>query len=281
MQGILLPEYEKVEKIEELELTLRKIKFPCFIKPIELTSTGKAKKLQNFKEALDIFKGLTAQKREERESQTSAIIEEYIPGKEFIIDGFVQQNNLYLFTIAESLYFSHKHFEKIGYLVRSETSDRTEIELYLKTVLSALNMEFGPFHAKIKMTAKGPLLIGLTLSFAKPYTIDLIKYSTGINYLENILRLFLGAPLTLHKIHHLNAGILFFYDLERKKTRSTQFFETLIKDPFIKEVKYYLQKGPTSLNPELDCAKIDHAIFVHQNIEHLKKQIWAILRTLS
>jgi len=204
--------------------------------------------------------------------QQGALVDEDIQGKEYSIEGFLRNNDAHIVSIIEKLFLAESNGTDKGCIVCSEIEpDLSEmIGSYVKKVISALQLDYGPFQAEIKLTEKGPILIEIAMHTARGHLPKLIKYATGIDYYDNILNLFSAQPLFLHKTLNANAGILYFYNPPYTETSLKKYFESLLDNPYVKEVKVYDDDEET-LDPSPKKLKAGHAILLHKHYVNLKQ----------
>lgn len=279
--GFLLPKYRRVETKEELKTALQQIKFPCMIKSIVCPGSIKVKKAHTFKEAFDAFKKIMDHKSIDSTQgnlsfQKGALVEEYIEGKEYSIEGFLKNHTVHIISMTEKFFsFESSGLMKKGQIVASEIDSElfTMIAPYLKKVTSVLDLNDGPFQAQVKLSEKGPFLIEIAMRFADSYIPKLIEYATSIDYYDNALKLFSGQPLSLHKTQRLNAGISFFYASSIAKICTKAYFDTLMKHPYTKETKVCNKPEERVLKGSQGNRKLGYAIFLHKDYRVLKRHM--------
>ena len=274
--GLPVPKYVRVEKKEELKVALKEIKFPCVIKPLNCNGAIKAKKVNTNEEAFIAFEGTTS--NEDRNScccnyplQKGALIEEYIQGKAYSVQGFLKENAVHIVSIMEKLFSLEPHLVEKGHIIHSEIDSEffTMLEAFLRKVISALKLNYGPFEAKVRISEKGPILMKITMHLESCFTPKFIEYATGIDYYDNTLKLLSGQPLFLHKTQDLNTGVIFFDDLSK--------LESVQNSPHLKELKIYDKEAKLGPQDSSGRRKLGHAIFAHKDYEILKQQMEGVV----
>lgn len=268
--AVPIPPYWRVETKDDLKVALQKIGFPCILKPTEGKASLSIKKIHTLEEALDDFEIIMAHQK--KQARPLLLVEKYIEGREYSVEGFLKNNSLQIISITEKICCPESNLLVKGYLVRPDIDFNLliQIEPYLLRVISALKLNYGPFYAKIRLSKKGPLLIKITVCLLKDPIPKLIGYAMGIDYYDNTLKVFSKQPLSLHKTQHLHAGVIFFYDPPPP--------EINLNNPFIKEIKAY-DNEMTSFSCEKK--RIGHAILLHDDDESLKKQMVAVDPTIN
>lgn len=269
---IPLPSYENVTTREKLKTAIQYIGFPCVLKSMHNMSSAFVKVAHTFEEALQAFETILHQEENSRISdnsvfQPSILIQEYIDGKVYSVEGFLKNNLVSVVSVTEKILPSAFDLTPIGYIVRSENEKILfYIESYLKHVLSALKLNYGPFHADIKLSEKGPLLTEIFIGLPKNQVSKIISYATGIDYYDNVLKLFSNQPLSLQKTKRLNAGFAFLY--------TSNALEVFRESPYVTELKTYdKREEPLPFIKQ----KFGHAFLLHKDYEILKQQFIELL----
>jgi hypothetical protein len=150
VNAVPIPPYWRVETKDDLKVALQKIGFPCILKPTERKVSLGIKKIHTLEEALDAFEIIMTHQK--KRSQPLLLVEEYIEGHEYSVEGFLNNNSLQIISMAEKICCSESNFLAKGYLVRPNLDFNLllQIEPYLLRVVSALKLTHGPFYAKIK-----------------------------------------------------------------------------------------------------------------------------------
>lgn len=264
--NIPIPQYRKVQTEKELEIALKTIGYPCILKPVDCAGSVNVMGIKTFEEAFHAFQEITAHEGVDpawgnRVLQRCALVEEYIQGKEYSIEGFSKDNMVSIVSITENLSSPETDSIVVGRIVPAEIEPNlfAIIEPYVKKVISSLKFNYAPFHAVVRLSERGPLLMGFSMRLADNNILKLIGYATGIDYYENTLKLFSGQPLSLQRTQRLNAGMTFFYHPEA--------IEILRDNPYVREIKVYEGHIPGSKH------EVGHAIFLHEDYNVLKQQM--------
>lgn len=187
---------------------------------------------------------------------------ENFPKKEYKVTGFFKNNAVHILCIIEKLTSFTPQGEASGYILSPEAPYSKELTPCFTKVIEKLSLSYAPFEAKIETSKNTLILRELNVELAPLYVSDLIEASTGIDYYENVLKLFSYENLSLYKKQFLNAGTLFF-----NKAHHVQFLK---QHPYIKKTKLYSNHEKCS-SPSLKTA--DYAILTHKNYETLKDQM--------
>lgn len=88
------------------------------------------------------------------------VIEEYVDGPEFSVEGFSFHGRHVIVAITEKL-MNPAHFAELGHTVpgRVSAADEAAIEAFFPRFLDAMGLENGPSHTEFKLTPRGPVII--------------------------------------------------------------------------------------------------------------------------
>ncbi|MBX9785827.1 MAG: hypothetical protein K2Y08_00670 [Alphaproteobacteria bacterium] len=189
-------------------------------------------------------------------------LNEDFPEKEYKVTGFSQNNAVHLLSITETLTSLSSQGRTSGYILSPEAPYSKELKPYFTRLIEKLSLNYTPFEAKIGISKNTLILREFNVELAPPPISELIEASIGIDYYDNVLKLFSYENLSLYKKQFLNAGSLFF-----NKSHHAQFLK---QHPYVKKIKLYSNHEKYS-SPILKGA--GYVILTHKNYETLKDQM--------
>lgn len=279
-KGVQIPKFKIATNEEELEKSIDSIGLPCVLKPVDFAGSVNVKKVTSIEEAKELFKKISENEGVDpswgkRPIQRSVIIEEYIKGPEFSIEGFVKDGKVFIVAITEKLLSSEVDFVEVGHIINSQPDKKLheQLQAYLTEVSQALNLTFCPFHAEVRVSDKGLFLMEIAARLAGDYIPKLIEYAIGTDYYNNTIRLLLGLPLDIEGSKKEVAGITFFYKPEVKTLSSNSYLDAALKDPNVVEVKPYYKVGDQIPDFPLEKHKLAYAIVVNKDYDLVKSLI--------
>ncbi|KTD13416.1 phosphoribosylglycinamide synthetase ATP-grasp (A) domain protein [Legionella gratiana] len=214
--GLNIPRYYLITCPEDINKAIGYIGFPAICKPIDAAGSVHVKKVENIKELLQaanrILKGndvLWGHKL-----SNSLLLEEYIDGKEYSLEGVVQDAAVIHFSITEKFVSDQSEFIEIGHIVNvpMEPALHTKIQNYIAQVIKILGADNCPFHAEVRLRNDGePVLMEIAARLAGDKIGDLLCLSRDINYFDYVYAVYLGIKLPLVEMKNNYAGIRFFY----------------------------------------------------------------------
>ncbi|MBX9620797.1 MAG: hypothetical protein K2X28_02015 [Alphaproteobacteria bacterium] len=189
-------------------------------------------------------------------------LNEGFPEKEYKVTGFSKNNAIHILSIIEKLTSLPPQRGASGYILSPEAPYSKEIKPYFTRIIEKLSLNYAAFEAKIETSKNTFILREFNVELALPNVSELIEASMGIDYYDNVLRLFSYEKLSLYKKQFLNAGSLFF--------NKPYHAQLLKKHPYVKKTKLY-SNHEKLFSPSLKAA--GYAILTHKNYETLKNQM--------
>lgn len=279
-KGVKIPLYQVVHTREELLSAVEKIGFPCIIKPVDLAGSVLVRKVNTFQEALTVFENILSKSGKDqawgnRELSQFVLVEEYIKGKEYSVEGVIEDGQPLIFSVTEKLLSPEPHFVEVGHIIPAQTNPelKAKIKTYLEKITNALELGSGPFHAELRLSSQGPILMEIAMRLAGDYIPMLIEEAYGIDLYEQSFNVLTGKRVNTNRTKKLNAGITFFYRPELKTLKSTDYFNQIKKFAYVRGVKSYYKAGDTIPDLPMEKHKLGYAILVDEDYETLIKKI--------
>lgn len=208
--------YYLMTSLEDINEAVDYIGFPAICKPIDAAGSVHVKKVENKKELLEaanrILNGndvLWGHKL-----SNSLLLEEYIDGKEYSLEGIVQDAAVVHFSTTEKFVSDQSEFIEIGHIVNAPIERQLHIKIqnYIEQVIKVLGADNCPFHAEVRLRNDGePVLMEIAARLAGDKIGDLLCLSRDINYFDYVYAAYLGIKLPLAEMKNNYAGIRFFY----------------------------------------------------------------------
>lgn len=166
--GLPVPDFFSFAVSEEIQTVLPKAKFPCVVKPLSLAASQGVIRVDNerqFKEAVArvtaLLKSPEIQATRE-ESLNLLLVEKYIPGREFAIEGLIDRGVLRVLAVFDKPDpLEGPYFEETIYVTPSRLSEDQQKALrdcWSRSV-AALGLTDGPIHAEFRVNENGPWVL--------------------------------------------------------------------------------------------------------------------------
>ena len=168
--------------------------FPCVVKPLALSGSRGVIRANNAAEldaALhDLRKLLTAADlQRHRDNHRFLQCEEFLPGREFAIEGVVTNGQLRVFALFDKPDpLDGPYFEETIYVTPSREPQHVQDEI-LETVrrgVQALGLCHGPIHAEVRYNPRGAYLLEIAARPIGGYCARVLRF-TGEVSLESVL----------------------------------------------------------------------------------------------
>jgi carbamoyl-phosphate synthase large subunit len=195
--------------INEYKSLTAELTFPLIVKPVDSSGSrgvNKINYLNQLKEAFNYAKSFS--------SSGKVIIEEFIEGREFSVETLTQDHLTHVIAITEKTVEGKNSdfFVETRHVIPAAITDQEYclISSYVTEVLKSIGLNDSSGHTEVKLYNKEVWIIEIGARLGGDYiTSDLVPLSTGVDMLENIIRISLGLRIDpIHK-HSSFAGIQF------------------------------------------------------------------------
>ena len=173
--------------------------FPYIVKPVDSSASRGVKRVNN---TVELFSAVDEALDYSRSG--NVILESFITGKEFSVETYTQNDVTTIVTITEKLCIG----EDKGFFVedthiepaRISPEEWTCIETEVKKAIKAIGINNCPTHTEIKLNDKGAFIIEIACRLGGDYiTSDLVPLSTGVDMLENLIKVALGVQIDVER----------------------------------------------------------------------------------
>jgi len=202
--GVRTVKYAKASSAIDIEESAKRVGFPAVVKPLNLAGSVGVALVRNETELLAAYEDIVtmniaeATKGQSKEQAVEVLMEEFLVGTEYCVDGWVEQDGT--ITVAEFVKVGlgpQPHFQEISYLSyrREDLACADELETYLKDVVRALGFTVGPFHSEVMQTNTGPVLIEIASRLPGDHLPELTETATGISFASCSLATHINYPV--------------------------------------------------------------------------------------
>ena len=273
--GILYPAYQYCTELEEAVNFYRSLNKKCIIKPLDNSASRGVYSINNEEELMALF--------EESKACSSAanpavLIEEYVTGTEFTIDGLMTPNGHKCLAISEKKHYAYN--ENVAYQLLFDNENENFDYMVLREVNDKLVNEtkipFGLTHAEYKfMDGKFYLIEIQARGGGNFIATDIVPFMSGIDSYTELLKWSVGDVISDCNIDYNNlsnhCSVLYFFDAPGeggvvKEIKGLDFFET-IKDKMMYELHFGV--GDTIAPAKDDSKRIGWYILKTENRQEL------------
>jgi len=152
--GLATPSYKLVPLNADPHAAARATPYPCVLKPLSLSASRGVIRADNVQE----FVTALARIRKMIEGEACLLVENFIPGREFALEGLVTDGRLQMLALFDKPDpLDGPFFEETIYVTPSRESERVQeaIRDTVQRAVSALGLTRGPAHAEMRINGAG------------------------------------------------------------------------------------------------------------------------------
>lgn len=203
--GIPTPAFAKVGPGDDLS-EITKMRLPIIVKPTDRSGSRGIFKLTSLDGLEEAIKEAASSSFEKK-----AIVEEYIEGNEYSCECVSQNGVHHYLTVTKKFTTGAPHFIETGHLEPSDLDEETclKVKEHVFKALDALHITCGASHAEFKILpdTKEVRLIEIGARMGGDCIgSDLVRLSTGYDFVKMVIQAAVGEPIDLNKQEHCNAA---------------------------------------------------------------------------
>lgn len=197
-------------------LAAGEVRFPCVIKPIDLSSSQGVIRADDAESFVAAFERVAAIVRSPAvcppgTSPQRLIVEEFIPGPEVAVEGLLRGGELEILAVFDKPDpLDGPYFEETIYVTPSRLGPKTLDSLAAATraAVDALGLTEGPIHAEFRLGAGGPWVLEVAARSIGGLCARTLRFGAGLMLEELILRGAAGMALPSHDREDAAAGVM-------------------------------------------------------------------------
>lgn len=181
--GIAQPQFALVSNEAAAAAAGLRIGYPVVVKPRGLGASIGVVLAQGADQVRQAFRAAEAVSRLAAPAyEGCALIEEYLTGPEFCIDGAVTQGRYRPLYVAHKTVGMHPWFEETGHIVDAADPLLSDPQLLATLELAHEAIEFrdGITHTELKLTERGPVIVEINGRLGGDFIPLLARYASGI-----------------------------------------------------------------------------------------------------
>ncbi len=287
--GVRVPAFVIAEEFDELKkAALLYIGFPAVLKPVDACGSIHVRRVNSMAELQNAYTALTAETRTDLDRGLSkqVLLEAYIEGSEFSVEGFVAEGKPHIISITEKILGSEPYFVELGHIVGTDLplSAIASIQNYVTEVVAALGVTLGPFHCEIRLKCNEPTLIELAARLPGDCICELVALAHNISLPRIMIEAYLGyTPSILQTVSKAKcfAGIRFFSASGLTHyTNVTGIKEIALEPGFVKS-GFTIHPGE-SIPPLIDFrGRIGFAIFTAPTYQEIRNKFMKVDNSIT
>jgi S-sulfo-L-cysteine synthase (3-phospho-L-serine-dependent) len=190
--GVRQPRFAIVKSEADVAAAIDGVGLPCVVKPADDSGSNDVKLCNTPEEVEAQAKKILAVHTNMRGQQTAltVLVEEYVDAPEYSVEMFTWQGETICVGITEKKLTGFPYFVEAGHIFPAPLSDEVaeEMRSTVRAALQAVGVQNGATHTEVKLTSEGAAIIEINARLAGGMIPELIRYSTGIDMLENQIK---------------------------------------------------------------------------------------------
>ena len=176
----------------------------------------------------------------------TVLVEEYIEGREFSIEGLHYQGKSYVVQFTEKKTTPFPYNVELGHIQPAKLTDeqREAIRTIIDKIGKALHFEFCPSHTELKINDRGIFVIETSPRLGGDYiTSTLTPLSTGVNIEDQLLHIAFNEDIETTPTKQQFSGVRFFAFEEGSVIRRVPDAHFVKSWPHVVDFEFKLKKG--------------------------------------
>lgn len=253
-RGVPTPRFVVVETREDAIAAWRDFGGDCMMKMVDYAMSygiSRVRSPDELSEAWDRIAARRAALDHDFATQSSVVMEEFVSGREFSVEGYEQDGRIEVLNFCEKL--SHENFMVIGHYVPARTSagEAEALRRIAADCVRALGIRNSVFHAEVHMRGDQPFLIECAARPPGQYSVGVMKRVYGFELMRIALQLACGEKVTVRACPPRKwSAIMALYSDETGIVRSTRSLDELRARPECYALKCSVKAGDAVLRLE-------------------------------
>jgi biotin carboxylase len=203
--GMNVPAYFRVPLRTGAAEAARRAQFPCVLKPLGLSASRGVIRADDERQFLEAFERISVllssvEIRMLRDEQDRFIqVEEFIPGREFAVEGILTGTRLHVLAIFDKPDpLDGPFFEETIYVTPSREPEPVQ-RILMETVeraVAALGLSDGPLHAELRLNSRGAWMLEVAARPIGGLCARALRFEGGMGLEELILRHAVGEDVS-------------------------------------------------------------------------------------
>ena len=238
----------QVIAINDAPDTTLEIDFPVVLKPLSLSGSRgviRANDHAEFIKAAQRIDAILDYSEQTGFARQHILVEAYLDGLEFAIEGFMIDGTFHLLTIFDKPEpMTGPYFEETYYLTPSQLNNENQQALISEVARScmAYGLEHGPVHAEARITQSGPVLLELAARTIGGQCGQLIEFSLQ-QKLEQLVIQGMSGRLPKITAKADAAGVLMIPITNTGLLKRVEGLTAAMQVDFIKDIEIHIREG--------------------------------------
>jgi formate-dependent phosphoribosylglycinamide formyltransferase (GAR transformylase) len=240
--GMPVPEFRRLSLVEARSgASVAGVRFPCVLKPLDSSASRGVIRANNREEFVQ------AAARIARMQEGDLIVEDYIPGREFALEGVVAAGKLQTLAIFDKPDpLEGPYFEETIYLTPSGEPQQTQQQIRetAQAAVKALGLTDGPVHAEMRVNGQGTWILEAAARPIGGLCARVLRFETPHCTLEELLlRHALGGDVSSATLAAGSHGVMMIPIPRAGVYRGVQGLEDARRVPGVEDIVVTAKEG--------------------------------------
>jgi biotin carboxylase len=288
----ITPPYKTIKNFHDAYLFARKYGFPIIIKPANLSQSQLVNICNNLEELIvktSYVLDTVAEVYKKNQVHTKPVVgvEKYVQGKQYSVDSYVSLDGEIVHTpVCEQKIgydFGSDNFETL-YSNYTDSVNEEEQKLIFETVskaIKSLNIKGNPTHTEVRLTPEGECKVIEVNIRTGGYRAEMLKYSYGINHVENVINTYLNKPVKISNKLIQHSSCPQFWSPIEGQLKAINGFEEAKKLESCKRLLALVKVGDKVGPSEMGYSKCVFAVLANEDKQKLEQDIEKIRQIIS
>lgn len=245
--GCRIPDFQVIE-LQRAAQESSTIDYPVVVKPLALSASRGVIRADNSEQLIQACNRIDKLLNSTGQSgfvRNHVLIESYLDGAEFAVEGFIIDRQFHLLTIFDKPEpLTGPYFEETYYLTPSRLprSQQTELINEIRHCCQAYGLEQGPVHAEARLTSKGPVLLELAARTIGGQCGQLIEFSLQQKLEELVILGMCGIkPAPTNKAQA--AGVLMIPVTDSGILKRVEGLTKALQTEYVVDIEIHIREG--------------------------------------
>lgn len=206
--NVPVPKFYKVSNRTEYVFAVSKFDSAFIVKPADNSGSRGIVKVDDLSDHNFISNAYDYAKKSSRNGDV--VVEEYMKGPEVSVETLTLNGECHVIQITDKITTGSPHFVEMGHTQPSRLRDDIKRKIADVAIRAnkAVGITNGPSHTEIIVTKDGPKIVELGARLGGDcITTHLVPLSTGIDMVENSIKIALGEPIDIHAKYSKGSAI--------------------------------------------------------------------------
>ena len=209
--NVPVPRFYRVSDTETYTKAVKEFTAPFVVKPADNSGSRGVVLVEDIHNAETVEKAYAYSRQHSRNG--IVVVEEYMRGPEVSVETLSINGQCHVIQITDKLTTGAPHFVEMGHSqpTRHDPETAEKIRQAVIAANKAVGIQNGPSHTEVIVTAEGPKIVEIGARLGGDcITTHLVPLSTGVNMVENCIRIALGETPDLTPKFQKGSAIRYF-----------------------------------------------------------------------